>query len=95
MAIFKSADQTKKFRITPQSKPHANCILPIIALAVPARAPCSDIAIAIAFGPVKPIAATAKNIPAHTTDKGADAMLPAINSKITPNNCKALPNFKR
>ena len=84
MAIFKSADQSRKLRITPQSRPQPNCILPIIALAVPARAPCSDIAIAMAFGPVKPIAATARNIPAQTIYKGACFMLPATRYQQQP-----------
>ena len=53
--------------MTPPSKPQANCILPMMALAVPALAPCFDMAKAIALGPVKPIPETARNKPDTTT----------------------------
>jgi hypothetical protein len=84
--IFNDAFQIKKFRITPPNKPHANCILPIIALAVPARAPCLDIAKAIAFGPVNPIPDTTKNKPNINIHNGALCIDPANTTHTAPRN---------
>ena len=93
--ILSDADQTRKLRSKPPNNPQANCILPIIALAVPARAPCLDIASAIAFGPVNPIPEIAKNSHNITSHKGAIGIKPAINTMLAPVTCTIEPAFKR
>ena len=94
-AIFNNALQNIKFKINPPIRPQANCKLPINALAVPARAPCFDIAKAIAFGPVKPIPETVRNIPNMTQTNGVLSNSAAISKTTTPNNCIYAPSLKR
>ncbi|MNP59442.1 hypothetical protein D3C76_1544390 [compost metagenome] len=93
--MLSDADQMRKLSSTPPKRPQANCILPIIALAVPARAPCLDIASAIAFGPVKPMPEIAKNSPNITSHKGAAGIKPAINTIMAPVTCTSEPAFNR
>ena len=95
MLMFSNELQIRKFNRIPPSKPQANCMLPIIALAVPARAPCSDMARAIALGPVKPIPETAKNMPIKTTHNGLVAINPETNKIVAPISCNMPPIFSR
>ena len=81
--------------MTPPNKPSENCTLPMIALAVPARAPCLDIANAIEFGPVKPIPATVINKPIMTINNDGSASQLTINSIEDPITCIDPPICKR
>lgn len=70
--------------MTPPNKPQVNCTLPIMALAVPALAPCFDMANAIALGPVKPIPETTRNKPDINSQSGAWFIKPALTTINAP-----------